>query len=34
VVVYAGMEKHKTFSSGEVVDEVMAIRLPFDQIFE
>lgn len=34
VVVYAGMEKHKTFSSGEVVDEVMSIRLPFAQIFE
>lgn len=31
---YAGMEKHKTFSNGEVVDEVMAIRLPFAQIFE
>jgi len=34
VVVYASPEQAKTFSSGELVDDVMSIQLPLKDIFE
>ena len=34
VVVYSALDEHKVFSSGEVVDDTIGIRLPFDEIFE
>jgi Uma2 family endonuclease len=34
VAVYSTLEQPKTFSSGEVVDEMLAIRLPLAEIFE
>ena len=34
VVVYRTLDEHKVFSSGEVVDEIIGIGLPFAEIFE
>ncbi len=34
VVVYASSEQAKTFSSGELIDNVMSIQLPLKDIFE
>jgi Uma2 family endonuclease len=34
VAVYAALDQHKTFSSGEVIDETLDIRLPLVEIFE
>jgi Uma2 family endonuclease len=34
VVVYASAERAKTFSSGELMDEIMSIQLPLKEIFE
>jgi Uma2 family endonuclease len=34
VVVYASSEQAKTFSSGELIDDVMSIQLPLKEIFE
>jgi len=34
VAVYAALEQHKIFATGEIVDEVVDVRLPFAEIFE
>lgn len=34
VVVYSALNEHKVFSSGEVVDDIIGIQLPFAEIFE
>ena len=34
VVVYTTLENRKIFTAGEVVDDIIGIRLPFDEIFE
>lgn len=34
VAVYSALDVHQIFSTGEVVDEVIDLRLPFDEIFE
>ena len=33
IAVYATLDQHKIFSEGEVVDEVLNLRLPMDEIF-
>lgn len=34
VAVYSTLETHQIFAAGEVVDEVIELDLPFDEIFE
>lgn len=34
VIVYRALEERKVFASGEVVDDLIGIRLPFDEIFD
>lgn len=34
VAVYSALDAHQIFAAGEVVDEVIDLRLPFDEIFE
>lgn len=34
VSVYPALDAHQNFTAGEVVDQVIGIRLPFDEIFE
>lgn len=34
VAVYSALDQHKIYSDGEVIDEVIGIRLPFSEIFE
>lgn len=34
VIVYTALEQHKTFSEGEVVDQILGIQLQIDEIFE
>lgn len=34
VAVYAALDQHKIYSDGEVIDEVIGIRLPLSEIFE
>jgi Uma2 family endonuclease len=34
VAVYRSLDFHKIFAAGEVVDDVIGIRLPFDEIFD
>ena len=34
VVVYSTLNNRKIFTAGEVVDDIIGIRLPFDEIFE
>lgn len=34
VIVYRSLDERKVFASGEVIDEIIGIRLPFDEIFD
>lgn len=34
VAVYRSLDSHKIFTAGEVVDDIIGIRLPFDEIFD
>jgi Uma2 family endonuclease len=34
VIVYRALDERKVFASGEVIDEIIGIRLPFDEIFD
>lgn len=34
VVVYSALDEHKVFSADEVIDDIIGIRLPFDDIFD
>lgn len=34
VIVYRALDERKVFATGEVIDEIIGIRLPFDEIFD
>jgi len=34
VIVYSGMEKYQTFYTGDIIDSVLDISIPIDEIFE